>query len=187
MKIVLCLVVAAAGAIGGILFFQRSLGGERIDELYREPRMQRTPKLEAHPQVQQALAEMKAAGMCGLIYNARVSQTSSDNKLTYDCATGERFYLRSLEGSSQRPFAPHGVAKLAIVQRDGQLAVVTEGAEGQNTFDELAVGIPKVLRDAIAKFPAERAAAAASRAEDARTRAGAKERQTEVKDSFESH
>jgi len=185
MKVVLALVLAVAGAIAALLVFQRSRGGEHFDELYREAGMQRTPKLEALVEVQRALAEMKAAGMCGLIYNARVSQTSSDPRLVYDCATGERFYMRSLEGSSLRPFAPHGVAKLAVLQREGQLVVVTEGAEGQNTFDELAAGIPKVLRDAIAKFPAARAAEEASRAESAKRRASDAKRQNDVKDSFD--
>jgi hypothetical protein len=102
-----------------------------------------------------------------------------------DCAVDKWIGMSGvLSGSAARPFVPHGIHKFAILPRDGELVVVTEGARGQNTFDELAVGIPKVTREAIAGFAAAREHDAKQRADYEKKRTEDQKRQDEVNSSF---
>jgi hypothetical protein len=190
MRAVLILVCVAA-AVAGIFVFVRLQGSGEFSEFYREQYMQRTPKLEEHPEVQKALAEMKQAGLCGLMYNVRTTKMTDDAKRGYDCATEQwidlndyRLGAARLEGVKYGEFSPYGIHKFAVLPRDGQLIVVTEGTRGQNTFDELTAGIPKVTRVAITAFAAAQARRAEQKVEDEKQRVKGQKRQDEVKNSF---
>jgi hypothetical protein len=188
MKVAVIVLGCLASAAVGIFLFVRFGFGNRdseFPELYMEGRMQRTPKLQEHPEVQRVLAEMKQAGLCGLMYNVRVAQTVTNAKLGLDCAVDKWIRMSGvLSGSADRPFVPYGIHKFAILPRDGELVVVTEGARGQNTFDELAVGIPKVTREAIAGFATARENEAKQRADYEKKRTEDQKRQDEVNSSF---
>jgi hypothetical protein len=188
MKIVALLLMIFVGAGFGYYIFRGSNTAPKspdvITEFYMEGRMQRTPQLESTPEIQAALTKMKAAGLCGIMYNVRTSQTAIFSKRGYDCVTEKWISMPELPGSTTPPYLPYKIQKFAILPRHNETIVVTEGALGQHTLSELQERIPLVINEAIEVFPKAKLQNEKSAQEYLEQTDADRKRQEEIKDSF---
>lgn len=193
MKIMIFLISGIVGiglivaliTMGGLTFHFLRPKLKTLPEFYMELGMQRTPELEAQPEIRNALADLKAAGVCGINYHVRISQTYIEPKMIQDCETKDWIIInRWIEGVTQPPYAPYGIKKFAVLSREDGLIVVSGGARGVNTLQELTAGIPKIIADIVRLVPEIRQARAVKNANEALQAEEQKKREEEIRKSF---
>lgn len=178
-------IVVVAGGVFLSRSFYSNAPKPRMDEFFMEGRMHRIEELEVAPEIKSAMAQMKSVNLCGLIYNTRVSQTTIYAKLGYPCDLKKWINIgMELSGEPNPPFSPFGVKKFGLLPRGDEIILVAEGTEGENTFEELATGIPKVILEAIRIFPDALAKHKNQEVEMTLQNQKSKDRQEEIKKSF---
>ncbi len=183
--VLIFLIGAFGGGLGYILF--RSMSFEKIptNPFYMEPFMTVTKKLESSTAIIEVLNKMDESSICGLKYNVRVSQTSGDAKLVLDCGSQRWIDLRNyLGGSSQYPFEPYGIKKFALIKVQNSWSIYTEEKNGENKFEELVEGIPKIALEVIRIFPGLKKSEEERRQKMDAEQKTREIRQEEVKSSF---
>jgi hypothetical protein len=168
------------GAAGFLIASRMFVGGplnDEFPEFYRAGFLRRTPELEKAQTIQGSLQKMKSAGICGLNYRNRVSQTNTDPVMAQSCASGE--WLRI-----SKAISPMTVSQFAILSRESGLIVVTPAEKGSNTLEEYSLAIPQMVDSLVLAWPEIVRSEQTRQSEAAAAESSQRQKQKEVEESF---